>query len=76
MPYTIVLFVIGMPLFLIELYVGQKHQVSAAHAWGNFHPAFGGVGLAGTMATFFVALYYNVIVGWGAPARGGALAHV
>ena len=63
-PYTLVLLVIGMPLFCLELYVGQKHQVAATKAWAAFHPALGGIGAAGTAATFFVALYYNVIVAW------------
>ena len=65
-PYTLVLIIIGIPLFLLELYVGQKHQVAATYAWPRLHPAFGGLGYAGTLATFFVALYYNVIVAWGA----------
>jgi len=72
-PYTLVLLIIGVPLFLLELYVGQKHQVSAAHAWAQIHPAFGGLGLAGVVATFFVALYYNVIVAWGARTSSCAL---
>ena len=63
-PYTIVLIVIGMPLFLLELYVGQKCQLAATKAWPKFSPAFSGLGIAGTLATFFVALYYNVIVAW------------
>lgn len=63
-PYTLVLLVIGMPLFAMELFVGQKLQIAASQAWANIHPALGGIGIAGTMATFFVALYYNVIVAW------------
>lgn len=63
-PYTLVLLGIGMPLFAMELYVGQKMQIAASQAWASIHPALGGIGVAGTMATFFVALYYNVIVAW------------
>ena len=47
-----------------QLYVGQKLQIGASQAWACIHPALGGIGVAGTMATFFVALYYNVIVAW------------
>ena len=65
-PYTLVLLVIGIPLFLLELYVGQNLQIAATYAWPKYHPAFGGLGISGTLATFFVALYYNVIVAWGA----------
>ena len=63
-PYTLVLLVIGMPLFCLDLYVGQKCQVAATYAWREFHPALGGIGYAGTLATFIVALYYNTIVAW------------
>jgi SNF family Na+-dependent transporter len=63
-PYTLVLLFIGIPLFLLELGVGQKAQIGATHAWANMHPALAGIGYAGTSATFMVALYYNVIVAW------------
>ena len=63
-PYAIVLFTIGIPLFMLELGVGQRAQVGATHAWAAFHPALGGIGKAGVTATFLVALYYNVIVAW------------
>jgi SNF family Na+-dependent transporter len=51
---------------MVELYVGQKLQVSAIKAWPQYHRAFGGMGIAGVLCTFFVALYYNVVVAWGA----------
>ena len=63
-PYTIVLLLIGMPLFALELFVGQKFQVGPLHAWQRIHPALGGLGWTSCLATFFVALYYNVIVAW------------
>ena len=64
LPYTIVLLLIGLPLFLLELCVGQRHQISAVPLWHRIHPALGGIGVAGTLANFFVALYYNAIVAW------------
>ena len=63
-PYTLVLLLIGIPIFVLELWAGQKFQIGAAHLWGQIHPSLRGIGVAGTMATFFVALYYNVIVAW------------
>ena len=63
-PYCCVLVLIGVPLFLLELGVGQKAQVGATTAWVQIHPAVGGIGYSGVVATFFVALYYNVIVAW------------
>ena len=63
-PYTIVLIVVGMPLFCLELGVGQKYQLGPLQLWGQIHPMLGGLGWASTAVTFFVALYYNVIVAW------------
>ena len=63
-PYSIVLVVIGMPLFLLELGVGQKFQVGPLQVWRKIHPSLAGIGLSGALVTFFVALYYNVIVAW------------
>ena len=63
-PYSIVLVVIGMPLFLLELGVGQKFQVGPLQVWQRIHPALAGIGLTAALVTFFVALYYNVIVAW------------
>ena len=86
-PYTLVLMIIGIPLFLLELGIGQKFQKGMTQLWMGIHPALGGLGLAGVGATFLVALYYNVIVAWAlwylfhswtdplpwADERGGAL---
>jgi len=63
-PYSIVLVVIGMPLFLLELGVGQKFQVGPLQAWRKIHPSLAGIGMTGVLVTFFVALYYNIIVAW------------
>lgn len=63
-PYTLVLLFIGIPLFLLELGVGQKFQKGATHAWAEIHPALTGVGYSGVTATFLVALYYNILVAW------------
>ncbi|KAL1503922.1 hypothetical protein AB1Y20_012383 [Prymnesium parvum] len=63
-PYSLSLFLIAIPIFLLELAMGQKTQRGARELWVEVHPALGGVGIAGVLATFVVALYYNVIVAW------------
>jgi len=63
-PYTIVLVVVGMPIFLLELGVGQKFQLGGGEIWRMMHPALKGVGLASSIATFIVSCYYNVVVAW------------
>lgn len=54
----------GIPLFLIELGIGQKMRLGSLGVWNTIHPWLGGIGIASCIVTFFVALYYNVIITW------------
>jgi len=63
-PYTFVLLLIGIPIFLLELGMGQKFQLGGGEIWQRIHPALKGVGIASTVATFIVCCYYNVVVAW------------
>lgn len=63
-PYLILLVVIGIPLFFLELAVGQRIRRGSIGVWNYISPRLGGIGFASCMVCFFVALYYNVIIGW------------
>ncbi|XP_015521293.2 sodium- and chloride-dependent transporter XTRP3 isoform X1 [Neodiprion lecontei] len=63
-PFFVMLILEGVPLFLIELGVGQKMRQGALGVWNTIHPWLGGIGIASCIVTFFVALYYNVIIAW------------
>ncbi|CAG9820391.1 unnamed protein product [Phaedon cochleariae] len=54
----------GIPLFLIELGIGQKMRLGSLGVWNTIHPWLGGIGISSCVVTFFVALYYNVIITW------------
>eukprot|EP00912_Choanoflagellata_sp_UC4_P000265 UC4_evm2s166 len=54
----------GIPLFLLELAVGQRLQLGALGSWSAISPLLGGIGLASMVVSFVVCLYYNVIVMW------------
>lgn len=54
----------GIPLFLIELGIGQKMRLGALGVWNQIHPWLGGIGISSCIVTLFVALYYNVIITW------------
>jgi SNF family Na+-dependent transporter len=58
------LLVVGMPLLLLELALGQKLRVGAARAWYKVHPALGGIGYGSTVVAGLVGCYYNVIIAW------------
>ncbi|XP_073706187.1 sodium-dependent neutral amino acid transporter B(0)AT2 [Garra rufa] len=63
-PYLILLLVIGIPLFFLELAVGQRIRRGSIGVWNYISPRLGGIGFASCLVCFFVALYYNVIIGW------------
>ncbi|XP_029490739.2 sodium-dependent neutral amino acid transporter B(0)AT2-like [Oncorhynchus nerka] len=63
-PYLILLIVIGIPLFFLELSVGQRIRRGSIGVWNYISPRLGGIGFASCVVCFFVSLYYNVIIGW------------
>ncbi|KAL1513133.1 hypothetical protein ABEB36_002593 [Hypothenemus hampei] len=63
-PVAVMLVLEGIPLFLIELGIGQKMRLGSLGVWNTIHPWLGGIGISSCLVTFFVALYYNVIITW------------
>uniref|UniRef100_A0A8C6SGS4 Transporter n=1 Tax=Neogobius melanostomus TaxID=47308 RepID=A0A8C6SGS4_9GOBI len=63
-PYLLMLFLEGMPLFYLELAIGQKMRLGSIGAWTTISPYLGGVGLAGMVTSLYLCLYYNNINGW------------
>ncbi|XP_072420067.1 sodium-dependent neutral amino acid transporter SLC6A17 [Chiloscyllium punctatum] len=63
-PYFILLLIIGIPLFFLELAVGQRIRRGSIGVWNYICPRLGGIGFASCIVCFFVGLYYNVIIGW------------
>ena len=63
-PYVIMLFIAGLPLFFMELVLGQYSRQGPTKVFGRIAPLFKGLGLAMLGATFFVGIYYNVIIAW------------
>jgi SNF family Na+-dependent transporter len=66
LPYMVALFLLGIPLFLLELAVGQKFQKGTYHALTAIHPALGGFGLASFILSWIVSNYYAVLIAWSA----------
>ncbi|XP_076325123.1 sodium-dependent neutral amino acid transporter B(0)AT1-like [Tachypleus tridentatus] len=63
-PYFIMLAVEGIPLFFLELAVGQRLRKGAIGAWNQVSSYMGGIGITSAVVSFNVALYYNTIIGW------------
>ncbi|MEE6482664.1 hypothetical protein FKM82_013312 [Ascaphus truei] len=62
--YFLLLVIIGIPLFFLELAAGQSIRQGSIGVWKHISPRLAGIGFASCIVCFFVALYYNVIIGW------------
>ncbi|XP_049834762.1 sodium-dependent neutral amino acid transporter B(0)AT3 isoform X2 [Schistocerca gregaria] len=63
-PFAVMLVLEGIPLFLIELGIGQRMRLGSMGVWNTIHPWLGGIGIASGIVTFLISLYYNVIITW------------
>uniref|UniRef100_H2Z9J9 Transporter n=1 Tax=Ciona savignyi TaxID=51511 RepID=H2Z9J9_CIOSA len=62
-PYLIMLVFCGIPLFLIELGFGQFSGFGTVTSW-RASPMFKGIGFGMMLVSFFVIIYYNVIIAY------------
>ena len=63
-PYIIMLFLLGIPLFYLELLLGQSLRKGPILAWLKIVPNFAGIGIASVVVIVYICLYYNVIIAW------------
>ncbi|GAB6020696.1 hypothetical protein CHUAL_003365 [Chamberlinius hualienensis] len=62
-PYFLMLIFGALPLFYMELILGQYHRQGPISVW-NICPFFKGTGYCAVLVAYFVSFYYNVIIGW------------
>ncbi|KAL7887146.1 hypothetical protein AOLI_G00048670 [Acnodon oligacanthus] len=62
-PYLLFMVIAGMPLFYMELALGQYNREGAAGVW-KICPIFKGVGFTVILISLYVGFYYNVIIAW------------
>ena len=63
-PYFLSLFLIGIPLFFLELAIGQSLRQGSVGVWNAIHPYLGGVGYACVVVCLLVGMYYNMVISW------------
>lgn len=62
-PYALMLFFVGIPLFLMELSFGQYASEGPVTIW-KISPLFTGLGYAMFLMSGLVGIYYNMILAW------------
>ncbi|KAI5141725.1 sodium-dependent dopamine transporter isoform X1 [Manis pentadactyla] len=62
-PYLLFMVIAGMPLFYMELALGQFHREGAAGVW-KICPILKGVGFTVILISLYVGFFYNVIIAW------------
>uniref|UniRef100_A0AAR2M0H2 Transporter n=1 Tax=Pygocentrus nattereri TaxID=42514 RepID=A0AAR2M0H2_PYGNA len=62
--YIVLMVLVGVPLFFLELAAGQHIRQGSIGVWRHISPKLVGIGYSSCVVCFFVALYYNVIIGW------------
>ncbi|KAF2359890.1 Sodium:neurotransmitter symporter [Trinorchestia longiramus] len=63
-PYVIMLLFGGLPLFFLELALGQYHKQGCITVWRRICPMLKGIGYAICMIDLYMAMYYNTILAW------------
>jgi len=63
-PYFIMLIIEGIPLFYLEIAIGQRKRRGSVGVWNLIHPYLGGVGIASMVVCCLIAIYYNMIIAW------------
>uniref|UniRef100_UPI00398F571E solute carrier family 6 member 4b n=1 Tax=Pristiophorus japonicus TaxID=55135 RepID=UPI00398F571E len=63
-PYVLMAMFGGVPLFYMELALGQYHATGVIPVWQKICPIFKGIGYTICVISLYVSFYYNTIISW------------
>ncbi|KAK3557387.1 hypothetical protein QTP70_026534 [Hemibagrus guttatus] len=63
-PYLVFLFACGIPLFLMEISLGQYTSQGSITCWRKICPLFEGLGYGTQVVVLYSCIYYIIILAW------------
>lgn len=63
-PFVLMLITMGLPIFYLELCLGQYTGVGPVEAYGRMARGFRGIGCCTLVVIALVTVYYMVLVSW------------
>ncbi|XP_073932424.1 sodium- and chloride-dependent betaine transporter isoform X4 [Castor canadensis] len=63
-PYFIFFFSCGIPVFFLEVALGQYTSQGSVTAWRKICPLFQGIGLASVVIESYLNIYYIIVLAW------------
>ncbi|XP_068631391.1 sodium- and chloride-dependent glycine transporter 1-like [Battus philenor] len=63
-PFLLMMLLIGLPLFYLELYIGQFTSLGPLKAFGAIGPFYNGLGYCTLVVISLISIYYMIIVAW------------
>uniref|UniRef100_A0A667YNE8 Transporter n=1 Tax=Myripristis murdjan TaxID=586833 RepID=A0A667YNE8_9TELE len=63
-PYVLFLFTCGIPIFFLEVSLGQVTNQGGITCWRKICPLFQGIGYGGVVIMLYTVMYYIVILAW------------
>jgi SNF family Na+-dependent transporter len=63
-PFFLALIVVGIPVLILEISLGQYHQTGNVGVFGTFHARLRGVGVGSVACGYMLVVYYSILLAW------------
>ena len=63
-PYLLALFIVGIPLLILEIALGQYYRTGDIGCFGGIHGRLHGIGVSSLVCGYSVVLYYIPLIAW------------